>query len=99
MLLSSHLAPKWDRWSHRLKACQLVGSAAALAMREVTFATGEDVLVLENALSKKKDSTTNHKWELSCEGDFVVHNLNQALVFSKHVRCHCSRTFHCIPIA
>jgi hypothetical protein len=46
MLLSSHLAPKWDRWSptaDRLKACQLVGSAAALAMREVTFATGEDV--------------------------------------------------------
>ncbi len=41
-----------------------------LFCREVTFATGEDVLVLENALSKKKDSTTNHKWELSCEGDF-----------------------------
>ena len=47
-------------------------------MRKVTFATGEDVLVLENAWNKTQDSTTNHKWELSCEGDFAVHNLNQA---------------------
>ncbi len=46
MLLSSHLDPKWERGIptvERLKACQLVAHAAALAMREVTFATGEHV--------------------------------------------------------